>query len=345
MRLRDFAIHSLRLFYRKKFGSPAVPCHPKSLVLLAPERYGDLILLTPLIKYMYQAYSDIQITLVGVNDLVYFFKEDHHVQHIYNGKKMLYRMHSLLFREFYDMLYNPKDHPSFVFLLLSCRINAGYKIGIDHPLHHKFYHRLLPAEANWSKLHINCALLSFLKIQLPAAAKLRPYLPSGPVSEEIKQFVHQCVKKNTVALNLSASNPIRQWPASHWHSFLDHITEPAVIIAMPPQAAEKKILETQCHAVIASPQSRTLFDAIYIIAACRLLISPDTALIHVASALNLPVIGLYTHRSEYAKFAALSDIQQILFSENDAIHSISPQQVLTAYHTIVKQISSEMQLL
>jgi heptosyltransferase-3 len=339
MKVKYFAVDLLRFFCCVKKPTPEVPQKIKSMAILTPERYGDLILLTPLIKNLRHRFPDMHITLVGVNDLVFFFKADRYVQHIHNGKKMLYRFRSRLFTETFDMLYNPKDHPSFVFLLLTCRLKAAHKIAIAHPLHRQFYHTQLPVKAEWSKLQINCALLSLLEIHADGN-NLRPYLPQAPISEEIKRFARQHIPAGTLAINLSASRWIRRWPSAHWQLFLNQVQVPVIILAMPQQAAEKRQLEDQCNIVIASPPTKTLFDAAHLIAGCRLLISPDTALIHVASALNKPVIGLYTYRSAYTKFAALSDIQEILFSENDTIQSITPQHLLAAYVNIEKQITS-----
>jgi heptosyltransferase-3 len=339
MKFKYVAINILRFFCGAKTPPAAFPEQIKSIVLLAPERYGDLILLTPVIQHLRHQYPDVRITLVGANDLVFFFQADRHVEKMYNGKKTLFCLHGLLFTETYDLLYNPKDHPSFVFLLLTCRIKAAYKVGIAHPLHRQFYHKLLPVEAKWSKMQINCALLAHLKIDKPYDNTIRPYMPPGPVSEEIKQFAVKYEKEYIVAVNLSASKKIRQWPVIHWQTFLNQVKESVIIIAMPQQMPLKKILEEQYPSVVVSPPTRTLFDAAHLIGRCQLLITPDTALVHVASALNRPLIGLYTHRSEYGKFSALSDIKEILFSECETIHTISPQQVLTAYHAIMQKIS------
>jgi heptosyltransferase-3 len=238
MKIKLFAIHIVRFFCRTKIFTRKLPDQLKSIVILAPERYGDLILLTPLLKHLNRRFPGICLTLAGVNDSVFFFLHDQHVHKLYNGKKMLYRPGSLLFKESYDMLYNPKDHPSFVFLLLTCRLKAERKVGIDHPLHRRFYHNLLPVEAGWSKLQINCALLSFLNIK-PSREDQRPYLPHAAVSDRIKHFVEEKLPANTVVINLSASNWIRQWPLAHWQTVLDQFRQPLIIVAMPQQAKKK----------------------------------------------------------------------------------------------------------
>lgn len=340
MKPKQLAIYILRLVYRTGLSSGRKPDRPHSIAILAPERYGDLILLTPLIHHLRLYIPDIQITLVGVSNMVYLFKFDSRVQEIYNGKKLLYRLFHPLFYTSYDWLYNPKDHPSFVFLLLTGRIKAKSKIGIEHRAHRGFYHHLLPVEKEWSKLKINCSLLSHLSV-IVTESILKPYFPEGPVSDEIRGFTTSQDLVQTIVINLSASNEIRQWPTGYWQEILKEINKPVVIVSMPRQSDIKNRLETTCASVVASPPTKTLYDAAYLISRCRLLITPDTALIHVASSYNTPVIGLYTYRREYSKFAALSDFQEILFSESDTIQSIQPADVIAAYNRIRRAIEND----
>lgn len=66
-------------------------------------------------------------------------------------------------------------------------------------------------------------------------------------------------------------------------------------------------------------------------------ISPDTAIIHMASAFNVPVVGLYTDvKWNLDRFAPLSDKQRILISpDKDSIKQITPDIVYRALMDII----------
>lgn len=62
-----------------------------------------------------------------------------------------------------------------------------------------------------------------------------------------------------------------------------------------------------------------------------LLVSPDTALVHVAAAVGTPVIGLYPRDLRNRRlFAPYGVPSQLLGSDSTTLDSIQPQQVYQA---------------
>jgi ADP-heptose:LPS heptosyltransferase len=310
-----------------------------SMAILAQERFGDLIALTPLLKHLRKAYPDAEIVIIGVTDIIEFLKHDENLDSVLNGKRIISRLSGKIFKKKFDLLFNTKDHPSFTFLYLSRRIKAYHRVGLDHPYHRGYFNQMIPTENAQSAFEKNCLLLDYLNIKV-ASPDIKPYLPSGPISMEIQDFVKSnFIKQDVIGINLSASRRFKEWQIENWLHLLSLIKQPVVVLAMPEHQGIKKIIEKSNAHVIKSPQTKTIFDAGHIIRNLKLLISPDTSLIHVASCFNIPVIAFYRLKEDLMRFSPLSDVKEVIIAPRHEINNISPEQVYHVFERIWTQLS------
>ena len=91
----------------------------KRVVILAQEKLGDAILLTPLFKLLRKNIPGVHITIVALGSEYDFYERDPNIDHVYRVKESWPRYLKSVLRERYDLLYCPKDHPSFSFLFQS----------------------------------------------------------------------------------------------------------------------------------------------------------------------------------------------------------------------------------
>jgi len=298
-----------------------------SIVILGQERYGDLIVLTPLIKKLRQSYSQSRIIVLGVTSAVSFLADDPNLNLVVNIKHPPAKKRKTIFQDHYDILFNTKDHPSVTFLWLTARIRARFKIGIYHPVHRGYFNYMHYYEDAAPTLDKNMAVLHFLNIEYDNN-DLKPYLPATSSTAEIKNFVSVLSIQKPLGINLSASNPGKEWPFEHWKKLLSELTGPFIILSMPDDVARKELLERTFSNVIASPTTPTLSDAGYLIRHLKLLITTDTALVHVAGCHNTPVIVLYRLERDMKKFPPTSDRSQVHISPTTDLKDILPGEVI-----------------
>ena len=63
-----------------------------------------------------------------------------------------------------------------------------------------------------------------------------------------------------------------------------------------------------------------------------MLISLDTSLIHLASALGKPVLGLYNNdKLNHTRYSPYSTISESVFSKTEFIRDIEPSSIIDAY--------------
>jgi len=295
-----------------------------SAVVLIPELFGDAILTTPLIHALSSVAPSAAITVVGNGPGVRLLEHDDRVSRAIDLRAASRQERHALFRREFDLLLSTKDHPSFTNLRLVRRIDASYRIGFDHPTHRGFFDYLVDRPEQMPVWEKTTGLVE----PLGAAPMSRPYLPDGPVSTAVQEFVAtHMVGKQVIAVNISASKPEKRWPTARWAELLTGVVGPVVIFAAPEHATDRHELESELSGTIPSPVTANLFDVGHIVRHAAVLLTTDTAAVHVASCFDTPVLALYRNPHDLAEFPPLSDSSKVLLARDDDLRSISVAQL------------------
>jgi ADP-heptose:LPS heptosyltransferase len=302
----------------------------KSIVILAQEKLGDAILLTPLLRILRRTVPDLSIHVVTYSSVYTFFERDPNVDVVHRGKNHYWSLYKAMRHRRFDLLYNTKDHPSFTFLYQSRIIPARHRVGIDHPGHEGFFHYAIKTDFHQHIIEKNCALLDYVGIPY-VKEDCRPYLPEENVSESVDAFVHRISGMKVVGINLSAGEKNREWPEVKWMRLVESIGQPVMILSMPDRHSEKRRLENTLKAVIPSPQTQSIYEAGRIIEHLDLLVTPDTSLVHAASCYGTKVVGLYrADEVHYKRFYPYLTANRIVISSTNRIEDIPVEEVLKA---------------
>lgn len=314
-----------KLEARKKFDGEL-----RSVVILAQEKIGDAILLTPLFKMLRRTLPRVKISVVVFSPIASFFERDPNVDVVYRVKENYLAYFRTILKQKFDLLFCPKDHPSFTFLYQSRLIPARHRVGIYHPYHEGYFHHQIRLDFHQHVIEKNCALLAYLGISY-SPADCRPYLPEEEVSPAVRDFVSQISGKFVVGINLCAGEKDREWSLSRWEEFLRQMKQPTVVFSTPDRESDKRRLEESFPFVLKSPQTGSIYEAGQIIRHLKLLVSPDTSLIHVASCYDTPVVGLYRSFSIHLdRFYPYLVPNRIIVSPTHRIEDIPVEQVVQA---------------
>jgi ADP-heptose:LPS heptosyltransferase len=331
---KKFTVNLLKLFYGKIREQSGFRGDLKSIVILAREGFGDIIVLSPLIKRLKSVLPEIEITIVCVNKLAFYLKHDKNIKAVIKAKRPTRKDRKYLYHQEFDLLFNPKDHPSVTFLHLTAKIKVKQRVGIYHPQQEGFFDYMIRPDKPLLMIKRNCLLLDYLGISY-AEKDLMPYMPEGPVSEEILQFGETIKNKGVIAINLSASTRTKEWHYKNWIEFLKQIDQPVMVIAMPIHYEQKQTIENTFKNVIKSPPTRSIFEVSHVIKHLKLLISPDTSLIHIASCFNIPVLAFYRIENDLIEFPPLSEKQYTIMAPEGDINKIRSTVVIEDFHKFV----------
>ena len=95
------------------------------------------------------------------------------------------------------------------------------------------------------------------------------------------------------------------------------------------QTQIKNIFKERIHYPLESPN---LYYASGILNEAEILISVDTSLIHLAAALNKPIIGLYNNdKVAHARYHPYNNISDSVISSTKYIRDIQPESVIKLY--------------
>ncbi len=161
-------------------------------------------------------------------------------------------------------------------------------------------------------------------------------------------FIDRCGGRHgLVAINLSSATASRQWPCGHFAALIGLLASmpsirKLVLIGVGPQSLWAGTLAKLDERCIAAPPM-PLPAVTEVIAACRLLISTDTALVHAAAARNVPVVALYVGDTEaLSRWKPYHGLGRVIQSPcGQPVAAIAPETVLDETLKVVHEI--EMQ--
>jgi len=281
----------LQILLHKPLLQPPYSGPLQKIAILAQEKYGDAILLTPLLRQLRIHFSATEIHVIT------FSRATHDTS----------------------------------FLLHSLIVRAGRKAGIDSPYHRGIYDYLVQLDFHTQVAIKNCGLLAILGKSVQAE-QCRPYIPIMQVSDRIKVFLDSFPERSVIGINISAGKPNRYWTEQNWVELIRTFTEERFLLLSAPKDRELKTrLEHSCTNIITSPDTNNLFEASLITEKLKALITPDTAMVHIASCTDTAVIGLFgAAEQDLSRFKPFLVDHRLVLSPTKQVADIELKSVIDA---------------
>ena len=334
--------NALQFMAKRRQKQPFLDKPLESVVILAKERYGDCIMLTPLIGSLRRAFPELSIFIVAFNQIIFdFFSTDPNITAVYHSKKNPARYLKAILLQKFDLLFNPKDHPSTSFLLHSALIRARYKTAHLNTFHEGLYDHLISLDATAHESAKNLALLNVID-STAQQKQCKPYLPPMPVSPGITTFLESLPHGQCIGINISAGHSGGHRSVEQWSELISTFPdETFVVFSAPHDLQEKRKLEGQHSNILPSPSTTNLYEVGEMVKKLKLLITPDTALVHVASCSDTPVIGLYRHtRVDHDQFGPMSTLQEVIISPTPDVIDIESERIAASFRTMLKKLAN-----
>ena len=154
--------------------------------------------------------------------------------------------------------------------------------------------------------HTQDLFLEFLDVLRIPAEPLQWLIPlTESEQREQESFFRELRDRPVVGVVAASANQRKDWPADRYPALVDALVSDFnahVVLLGGPGAREQGI----ARSIMEQARHRPLWalgDSIrkltWLIDGCRLLIAPDTGPVHIARALEVPVIGLYGHTNPW----------------------------------------------
>ncbi len=319
------------------------------IILVQLGRIGDMILLTPAIKALKHKFPNANIDILAGRHNYYALSNNPNINNVIIYEKTPLKLFYTILKlrqNKYDYYIDPKDHKSSESTIFARLAKAATKIGFNLP-GTKIFDISLPSEKENAALHFTQrAFIPFKEfdMEIPTNTPTPDLYQETNSIEYVSKYLEDIALNSFYVLNLSASMEHKMWDTENWiklfREFPD-LQKQTVLSYAPPENEKATQLLAQCPD-IHNFKSRSLNDAVSLIAQSKLLISPDTAMVHVAAAFNIPLLGLYSGLDDfYAKFFAACSTKEIVRAEKGdfGIKSIQYEDVKLALANILNKIN------
>ena len=221
-------------------------------------------------------------------------------------------------------------------LLLLRTLNAKYYVGLNKADYRLFTHNIQNSQQHFADVYAQALrLLGFDRINT------QPELPESPASEAaVQDFLQQNGLQNYIALNFFGAANSRRFGldaiARALTAFQAAFPAQKFILLTYPEITPSLATLCQQHPnATLYPHTQTIHDSIALIRHAQAVLTPDTAIIHIAAALDKPIIGLYRQDAQnYANWYPKSENAQIIWF-NQHIQEITPAQMIAALRNII----------
>ncbi len=286
-------------------------------------RIGDLILITPTFSALKEKYPDCTIDLFAGRNNWKIVENNPYLNDIIVFEKSplgYLKTISKIFSKKYDYWIDPKDHKSTESQLFARISRSKNKIGFNLEGKKVFNIELPTPNKPLHHTEIGINSLVPLGIKMPDTAP-KPQLYATSLSNDyLFEFLSTNKIEKYIALNLSASTTDRMWDNSKWKELFQKanlLPYKLIICSAPKEQAQAIELSKNAINSIYYP-TRNINDVVSLVAKSEAVITPDTAVVHIAAAFNKPSFSLYNGIDDaYAKFYPLSDYSFIMRSPKD----------------------------
>lgn len=315
-------------------------------------RIGDMILLTPMFSLIKEKYPNCCIDVICGTKNHPVIRFNPHINHIHIFDKSplkLVRLFVNIRKNKYDFYIDPKDHFSRESSMLAKIIQAKNKIGLIYDEKSSFNLPIPNNEENKGKHYTLKILnpLAYLDIDI-SQTYYKPVIYESPDSiAYFKEFQTENSFGKYIVINISASQKRKMWDKDKWVELINLMNQNSklksfnfVISSAPSELTELNYIIQNTRKIL-HYKSRNLLDVVSLIKNSDLLITPDTALVHIAAAYNIKLIGLFANNPLfYSMFHPLSDCYEAVMTPegSEIINDISVNQVFDSLIRISEKL-------
>lgn len=286
----------------KKTPLASITFPPKSILFLRHDgKIGDYVVSSFVFREIKKQSPNTKIGVVCSKKNAYLFEQNPYIDQLYFVKTKeigdYLRCGKELAKEQYDVLIDPTVTLRNRDLLFLRTINAKKYIGYQKE-NYKLFNLSIPAQdVHFSEIYKQALeLIGFKQVST---------VYDVPFAEKSKQNIQDFLVKNNlssyIAVNFFGAGSARRFNDKTMRLLLDNLTSNTINIVLLtfPEVTEKlKALAKEYQNIFVYEKTETVFDTIELIRKAKCVISPDTAIVHIASGFNKPLIAFYSQDEE-----------------------------------------------
>jgi len=316
-----------------------------------PGPAGDFILTTPLFDAIKQQLPSSHLTvIVGTRGRP--IAEHHpaidHVLPFDTTPPGLLRFAWGVWHRRFDVWIDPKHHWSRNSTRLARLRPARVTVGYAGPDRNPFDYALPWPSPGEHLASLSVQPLKLLNLKVPESPRPSIGIPAESRTRAAR-LVGDRSRWTVLVNNSSGRGPGREWPVEHWRELLSRLAalRPTVFfLNVPPDrvAEAQALIESvrQSGVEIQGIPPGSLLDVAGVVELADLVVTVDTSIVHLAAALDRPIVAMYSADAEaMARFRPLSTVQEVVPGEGGPVASISLDRVEAACRRILVRLDRD----
>ena len=314
------------------------------VLIMRQDRIGDMIMTLPLLRRLREIHPDLSITVVASESNSIILKHEEDISVITYDKSPGKFISSLLAaRDFMpDAVVDMHMHDSTTSFIYAAFSGAEWKLHIDRENRLPFNIRV-EASQDGHIMDAFSGLLSGLGKKVETEELVREISLSDIETDFAESFWSglDAAPEDCIAVNISAGGENRWWGVDRYREVCRGIISlgmrPLLLYA-PEHKKRAELIAMPEADTLFSPLTPTILHVAALIHNVRLLISPDTSVIHIAASSGIPVVGMYLpFDPSLPKWYPWRVNSRILMSEDHrSLESISPDAVIGSVREILE---------
>ncbi|MFN8359042.1 MAG: glycosyltransferase family 9 protein [Candidatus Kapaibacterium sp.] len=355
--VRNFSYFLFRITLRnKQVALPLDIAAQKKILILRYDVLGDMIVTTPVFHLLHTKAPNCELHVLGTPRNVGVLAHDKRISKVlrYEGTfRSLLELRRIARREKYDcviaMVFYKATKAGLWANWLSGR--RATKITWANPkrahLYTALFNAQLPASPNdhtMSEIHVKFLCDTFgweyrddlVQLSIALSTKNRDYA---------EQYYRQFLGAPTLLINTTAGNSEREMTSGTVRELVgllrNRYPRLHLLLNVAPSEKEKyaTLYDSYPSNVHILPYSEDVLDFCAVVSRSSAVISPDTAIIHIAAAFMRPIVGIYKNSVRHAKQWGPQHGQCVLVlsDDGDDLRTVTSRRIVAAFEQLTNQ--------
>ncbi len=310
---------------------------------------GDMILCTPIISALKSKYPNSSIYFIAGKKNHIIIKYHPRIKKIFiwdkNPIKLLQTIMALKKKNF-DFYVDHKDHFSRESKIIAKLVKANYKIGLNAD--NNFFDKTIPNETQNIDLHFTQRVFkAFESLNINFPYNKIP-IPELFYPESSKSHFQRFLNKKRlpqgkyIVFNISASHPRKTFSDMALNEIFSKILFPLpVVICLEKKDTQKVKGISKIKSSLFIYNSNSILDIFPLIENCTAVITPDTSVVHIATAYRKDTLAFYSGLDTFFnKFHPNNPKAKVVRAcpGDYGIQSIQINQLITSIKLFLEQI-------
>ena len=319
------------------------------ILLIRLNRIGDAIITTPLIKLL-KDHLDCEIEVLSDIKNHFIFENNPSVDKIIifeKGLSGILKIRQYINESKFDFIIDTHDDVSTTVSYIIAMTKSQFKFGLKKSNEVIFTNTVKRLDAN--KHHVVERVLKLSElfgIKQNFENCNTAYFPTDNSLEYVKEFLSSNFKEKRFlfGINISAGSSARFWGVERFQKLLGLLSDKninIVIISPPPDRRLAENISVGMYPIFSEKE----FDkAAALISKVDLLFTPDTSLVHIASAFNVPVFGLYVkYKTDDIIWYPFKSKYEAVITEEPNFDNLEFEQVQNRFMTFFESVFNDFE--